>query len=68
MILKLKNIYRKKSPKLSELQRLLKLANTLLFPSVKLKNINGITVPREDWDFIRGFIAGIDNTENIPLI
>ena len=50
------------------MQRLLKLANTPLFPSVKFKTVNGITVPREDWDMIRGFIAGIDDTENIPLI
>ena len=50
------------------MHRLLKLANTPLFPSVKYKNINSVTVPREDWDMIRGFIAGIDDTENIPLI
>ena len=65
---KVKEYLPKKSPKLSESQRLLKLANTPLFPSVKLKTVNGITVPREDWDLIRGFIAGIDNTKNIPLI
>ncbi|NES71345.1 MAG: GIY-YIG nuclease family protein [Okeania sp. SIO2D1] len=65
---KVKEYLPKKSPKLSELQRLLKLANTPLFPSVKFKTVNGITVPIEDWDMIRGFIAGIDDTENIPLI
>ncbi|MGK7919063.1 MAG: GIY-YIG nuclease family protein, partial [Trichodesmium sp.] len=65
---KLKEYLPKKSPKPSELQRLLKLANTPLSPSVKFDNINAITVPRENWDMIRGFIAGIDDTENIPLI
>ncbi len=65
---KVKEYLPKKSPKLSELHRLLKLTNTPLFPSVKFDNINGVTVPREDWDMIRGFIAGIDNTENIPLV
>ncbi len=65
---KVKEYLPKKSPKLSELQRLLKLANTPLSPSVKFDNINSLTVPREDWDMIRGFIAGIDDTENIPLI
>lgn len=50
------------------MQLLLKLANTSLFPSIKFKDINGVTVPREDWDMIRGFIAGIDDTENIPLV
>lgn len=65
---KVKEYLPKKSPKLSELQRLLKLANTPLSPSVKFENINGVTVLREDWDVIRGFIAGIDDTENIPLI
>ncbi len=65
---KVKEYLPKKSPKLSELQRLLKLANTPLSPSVKFDNINGVTVPREDWDVIRGFIAGIDDTEDIPLI
>jgi len=65
---KVKEYLPKKSPKLSELQRLLKLANTPLFPSVKFDNINGVTVPREDWDMIRGFIAGIDDTENILQI
>ena len=65
---KVKEYLPKKSPKLSELQRLLKLANTPLFPSVKFDNINGVRVPREDSDMIRGFIAGIDDAENIPLI
>ena len=65
---KVKEYLQKKSPKFSELQRLLKLTNTPLFPSVKFKNVNGITVPREDWDMIRGFIAGIYDSENIPLI
>ncbi len=65
---KFKEYLPKKSPKLSDLQRLLKVANTPLFPDVEYKNRNGVTVPRQDWDMIRGFIAGIDETQDIPHI
>ena len=58
----------KKSPKLSDLQRLLKVANTPHFPACKLTTRNGVTVLREDWDMIRGFIVGIDETQDVPHI
>ncbi|WP_413168130.1 GIY-YIG nuclease family protein [Capilliphycus salinus ALCB114379] len=58
----------KKSPRLSDLQRLLKAANTPWFPSGEFTVKNGIRVPREGEDLIRGFIAGVDKTQDIPHI
>lgn len=59
----------KKSPRLSELQRLLKLVNTPLFPSVKFKtNQEGNTIPRPAWDSFRGIVAGIYVASSIPHI
>ncbi|MGB3535572.1 MAG: GIY-YIG nuclease family protein [Microcoleaceae cyanobacterium] len=65
---KVKEYLPKKSPKYSDLQRLLKVANTAHLPNCKFEIRNGITVPRKDWDMIRGFIAGIDETQDIPHI
>lgn len=65
---KVKKYLPKKSPKLSELQRLLKLTNTPLFPCATSKDVNGESVPREDWDMIRGFIAGIDDNLDVLKI
>ncbi|EAW35194.1 GIY-YIG nuclease family protein [Lyngbya sp. PCC 8106] len=65
---KVKQYLPKKSPKLSDLQRLLKVANTPHFPACQLTTRNGVTVPREDWDMIRGFIVGIDETQDVPHI
>lgn len=45
--------------KFSELQRLLKLTTTPLFPSCLTKIRNGEEIPREYCDLFRGFIAGI---------
>ncbi|NEO98435.1 MAG: GIY-YIG nuclease family protein [Symploca sp. SIO2E9] len=55
---KVKQFIPKKSPRFSELQRLLKLANKPLFPSVQWKIRNGETLLREPWDLVRGFVAG----------
>ncbi len=64
---KVKQYLPKKSPKLSDLQRLLKVANTPLFPDFRRRKYrNKVTLPREDWDMIRGFIAGIDSTQDVP--
>ncbi len=65
---KVKQYLPKKSPKLSDLQRLLKATNSPLFPSVQYRGTEYGKVLREDWDLIRGFIAGIDQTHEIPQI
>ncbi len=55
----------KKSPRLSELQRLLKLANAPLFPSCKFTtDRQGNTIPRPTWNLFRGFVAGIYTVNN----
>lgn len=56
---KVKQYLPKISPKFSELQRLLKLTSKPLFPSSLYKSRDGETIPREDWDLFRGFVAGI---------
>lgn len=59
----------KKSPRLSELQRLLKLVSTPLFPSIKsMIDQEGNTVPRPAWDLFRGFVVGIYIASSIPRI
>ncbi len=59
----------KKSPRLSELQRLLKLANTPLFPSCKFTtDRQGNTIPRPAWDLFRGFVAGTYLADNLCYI
>ena len=65
---KVKEYLPKKSPKYSDLQRLLKVANTPLFPNCQLEYRHGVKVLRQDWDMIRGFIAGIDETQEVPHI
>ena len=50
----------KKSPKLSEIQRLLRLTNT--------PRTRRTTYHREDWEMIRGFIIGVDDNLEIPQI
>lgn len=55
---KVKKYLPKKPPRLSELQRLLKLVSKPLFPSTMYQSVNGELIPREDWDFFRGFVAG----------
>ena len=58
-----------KSPRLSELQRLLRLVNTPLFPSCKFTtNQEGNTIPRPAWDLFRGFVAGTYITDNLCYI
>lgn len=49
----------KKSPRFSELQRLLKLTSKPLFPSTKYTARDGKTILREPWDLFRGFVAGV---------
>jgi|GEM_PF-3349987 len=56
---KVKENLPKTSPRLSELQRLLKLTSKPLFPSVLYTNKDGETIPREAWDSFRGFVAGV---------
>jgi hypothetical protein len=59
----------KKSPRLSELQRLLKLVSTPLFPSATMKiDREGNTVPRPVWELFRGFIAGTYIASSIPHV
>lgn len=59
----------KKSPRLSELQRLLKLASTPLFPSAKFTtDQQGNTIPRAAWSFFRGFVAGTYPTNGLPRV
>lgn len=59
----------KKSPKLSELQRLLKLISTPLFPSVEfMTDQSGNTIHRPAWDAFRGFVAGTYIVNSIPRI
>lgn len=59
----------KKSPRISELQRLLKLSSTPLFPSCKFTtDSNGKTLPRSDWHLLRGFIAGTYIEDNRPYV
>lgn len=58
-----------KSPRLSELQRLLRLVNTPLFPSCKFTtNQEGNTIPRPAWDLFRGFVAGTYIADNLCYI
>ncbi|MBE9190675.1 GIY-YIG nuclease family protein [Gloeocapsopsis crepidinum LEGE 06123] len=55
----------KKSPRLSELQRLLKLANAPLFPSCKFTtDRQGNIISRPAWDLFRGFVAGTYTANN----
>jgi hypothetical protein len=56
---KVKKYLPKKPPRFSELQRLLKLVSQPLFPSIMYQSVNGQVIPRENWDFFRGFVAGI---------
>jgi hypothetical protein len=58
----------KKSPRFSELQRLLKLTNQPLFPSCQHKFRNGQTVLREPCDLLRGFIAGVYEDEKPHIL
>lgn len=59
----------KKSPRLSELQRLLKLANTPLFPKCEfMTDQQGNTIPRPAWDLLRGFVAGTYIADNLCYI
>lgn len=59
----------KKSLRLSELQRLLKLISTPLFPSVEFKlDQEGNTIRRPVWDSFRGIIAGTYIASSIPHI
>lgn len=59
----------KKSPRLSELQRLLKLANTPLFPSCQFTtDRQGNTIPRPAWKLFRGFVAGNYIADNLCYI
>lgn len=58
-----------KSPRLSELQRLLKLVNSPLFPSCEFTtNREGNTMPRPAWDLFRGFVAGTYLADNLCYI
>lgn len=55
----------KKSPRLTELQRLLRLVNTPLFPSCKFTtDRQGNTILRPVWDLFRGFVAGTYTANN----
>lgn len=65
---KVKKSLPKTSPRFGELQRLLKLTSTPLFPSVILYNRDGQTIPREAWDLFRGFVAGVYFEESLPYI
>lgn len=56
---RVKQFLPKKSPRLSELQRLLKLASSPLFPSCKFtSDKDGNTILRPPWDAFRGIVAG----------
>ena len=58
-----------KSPRLSELQRLLRLVNSPLFPSCEFTtNREGNTMPRPAWDLFRGFVAGTYIADNLCYI
>ncbi|MCT7992451.1 GIY-YIG nuclease family protein [Laspinema olomoucense] len=65
---KVKQYLPKTSPRFSELQRLLKLTPKPLFPSCLYKERNGETVLREEWDFFRGFVAGIYQNEKPHIL
>ncbi|PPS44871.1 GIY-YIG nuclease family protein [Chroococcidiopsis sp. TS-821] len=66
---KVKKYLPKKSPRLSELQRLLKLANSPLFPSCKFTtDLQGNTIPRPPWHLFRGFVAGTYTADNLCYI
>lgn len=58
-----------KSPRLSELQRLLRLVNSPLFPSCEFTtNREGSTMPRPAWNLFRGFVAGTYIADNLCYI
>jgi GIY-YIG catalytic domain len=58
----------KTSPRLSELQRLLKLASLPLFPSVIYKSHNGQTIPREPSDLFRGLVTGVYEDRQLHIL
>ncbi len=65
---KIKQYLPKTSPRFLELQRLLKLTSTPLFPSVQYKSKDGETIPRETWDLFRGFVAGAYQENQLHII
>jgi GIY-YIG catalytic domain len=65
---KVKQYLPKTSPRFSELQRLLKLTSTPLFPSVLYTIRDGVTIPREAWDLFRGFVAGVYQEQQPHII
>lgn len=66
---KVKEYLPKKSPRLTELQRLLKLVSTPLFPSVKFtSDKEGNTIARPAWALFRGIVAGTYVASSIPRI
>ena len=65
---KVKEYLPKKSPRFSELQRLLKLASKPLFPSYLSKHQDGKEIPREAWDLFRGFVGGVYEENNKPYV
>lgn len=66
---RVKDYLPKKSSRLSELQRLLKLVNTPLFPRSEFKSDRqGNSTRRSTSDLIRGFVAGTYTANGIPHI
>lgn len=65
---KVQEYFPKKSLRYSELQRLLKLINTPLFPSYKKSYQDGQVIPRESSDLIRGFLAGVYQEEKTHIL
>lgn len=59
----------KKSPRLSELQRILKLVSTPSLPSAEfMTDQKGNTFRRPAWQLFRGFVAGAYMVNNIPRV